>query len=339
MEHVSSALLTRFTVFVRRALPVATGAVAILCAGASSAQEWPTKAVRLIVPFVPGGATDVVGRVFAEALTPRLGQQVFVDNKPGAGSTVGTAIAARAPADGYTLLVIASPGGFTNATELYKNPGFDPVKDFTAVSMVAAQPNLLVVHPSFKVTSVKEFVDYAKANPGKLTYATPGVGSSHHLAMEYFKQLSGIDIVHIPYKGGGQMTIDVVAGRVPVMFGTYVLVGPHLKSGKLKAIGTTSKDGLSQMPEVVPMTKQGYPDFDVWSWFGIAARTGTPEAILDRLAREAQIALKRPDVVAKMDKIGINPAPEMTRQSLEQKLHADIAKWTKLLRDVKIKPE
>jgi tripartite-type tricarboxylate transporter receptor subunit TctC len=312
-------------------------AMPILALDSSSgaAQEWPTKPVRIVVPFAPGGATDVIGRIVAEALTPGLGQQVIVENKPGAGGSVGAALVARAPADGYTLYVAASPG-FTNLAALYKNPGFDPIKDFMPIVQLVTQSNLLVVNPSFKVHTVKEFVDYAKAHPGKLSYATPGVGTSHHLSMELFKQLAGIDVLHIPFRGGGPMTTDVVAGRVPVMFGTWVIVGPHVKTGRLRAIGASSKDGVSFAPDVAPIAKQGFPTFDVSSWFGLIARSGTPEPMAERLAKETRAALAKPEVRDRIEKTGLTPAPPISRQEFAEKYAADVARWSKVVRDAGI---
>jgi tripartite-type tricarboxylate transporter receptor subunit TctC len=324
----------------RATYPIAAVA-ALLCAGlapsTSDAQSWPTKPVHLVVPFAPGGATDVIARIMGEALKPLLGQQVIIDNKPGAGGTVGATFVARAPADGYTIYIDASPG-FTNSSALYKKPGFDPVKDFTAIAMVATQSNLLVVHPSFEARSVKELVAYAKSNPGKLSYATPGIGTSHHLSMELFKKLAGLDILHIPYRGGAPMTTDVVAGRVPVMFGTWVIVGQHLKSGRLRAIGAASKDGVRLAPDVVPIAKQGYPSFDVSSWFAFLARAGTPEAIADRIAKDTQTALASPDVRARIEKTGLNPAPPISRSALNTRLAADVVKWSNVVREAGIEP-
>lgn len=324
----------------RATVPLAAVA-AVMCAAMapspSDAESWPTKPVHLVVPFAPGGATDVIARIMAEALTPLLGQQVIVENKPGAGGTLGATLVVRAPADGYTYYVAASPG-FTNSAALYKSPGFDPVKDFMAIAMVATQSNLLVVNPSFKVSTVKELVDYAKANPGKLSYATPGIGTSHHLSMELFKKLAGVDILHIPYRGGGPMTADVVAGRVPVMFGTWVIVGQHLKSGRLKAIGAASKDGMRLAPDVVPIAKQGYPSFDVRSWFGVIARAGTPEPIADRLAKEIHAALAKPEVSARIEKTGLNTAPPMARSAFNERLAADVVKWSNVVREAGIEP-
>ena len=301
------------------------------------AQGFPNKPLKMIVPYPPGGGTDVLARIIAPRLGEVLGQPVIIDNKPGAGGTVGATFVARAPADGYTIYIDASPG-FTNSSALYKKPGFDPVKDFTAIAMVATQSNLLVVHPSFEARSVKELVAYAKSNPGKLSYATPGIGTSHHLSMELFKKLAGLDILHIPYRGGAPMTTDVVAGRVPVMFGTWVIVGQHLKSGRLRAIGAASKDGVRLAPDVVPIAKQGYPSFDVSSWFAFLARAGTPEAIADRIAKDTQTALASPDVRARIEKTGLNPAPPISRSALNTRLAADVVKWSNVVREAGIEP-
>jgi tripartite-type tricarboxylate transporter receptor subunit TctC len=317
----------------------AAAACAVLFGTAgAAAQQWPVKPVRIVVPFAPGGATDVLGRIVADKLGARLGQPVVIENKPGAGGSLAASVVARSAPDGYTLFIASSPS-FVIAKELSDNPGFDPLKDFVAVTLLATQGMLLNLHPSLKPSTVAEFVAYAKANPGKLSYATPGIGTPHHLAMELLKLSAGIDLVHVPYRGGGPMTKDVVAGQVPVMFGSYVIAGPYLKSGKLKAIGASTKARVPQAPEIVPIAEQGYPGFDVESWFGLVAPAGTPAAVVTRLATDVQASLQIPEVKDRMSKIGLDPVPPMSVEAYSARLKNDVAKWGKVVRDAKLKPQ
>jgi tripartite-type tricarboxylate transporter receptor subunit TctC len=309
-----------------------------MCATAASAQQWPAKPVHIVVPFAPGGATDVLGRIVADKLGERIGQPVVIENKPGAGGSLAASVVARAPADGYTLFIASSPS-FVVAKELSANPGFDPLKDFVAITLLATQGMLLNLHPSVKANTVAEFVAYAKANPGKLNYASPGIGTPHHLAMELLKLSAGIDLVHVPYRGGGPMTKDVVAGQVPVMFGSYVIAGPYLKSGRLKAIGASTAAPVPQAPDIVPIARQGYPGFDVESWFGLVAPAGTPRTVVTRLATDVQAALQIAEVRDRMSRIGLDPVPAMSVEAYSARLANDVAKWSKVVRDAKLKPQ
>jgi tripartite-type tricarboxylate transporter receptor subunit TctC len=302
------------------------------------AQQWPVKPVRLVVPFAPGGATDVLGRIASEKFSERIGQPVVIENKPGAGGSLAASMVARAAPDGHTLFIASSPS-FVVAKALSDNPGFDPLKDFVAITLLATQGMLLNLHPSLKPNTVAEFVAYAKANPGKLSYATPGIGTPHHLAMELLKLSAGIDVVHVPYRGGGPMTKDVVAGAVPVMFGSYVIAGPYLKSGRLKAIGASTIARIPQAPEIKPIAEQGYPGFDVESWFGLVAPTGTPAPVVAKIAKEMQAALQIPEIMDRMSKIGLDPAPLLTVEQYSARLKGDVAKWSKVVMAAKIKAQ
>ena len=306
--------------------------------GDAWAQAWPAKPVRIVVPFQPGGATDVLARLVASKLVARLGQQVIVDNRPGAGGNIAANLVAKAPADGY-MLFIASDPGLTTAPSLTKDAGFDPARDFAAVTLLATQTMLLNLHPSMPPNSVREFVAYAKARPGQLTYATPGIGSPHHLAMEMFKHTAGIDLVHVPYRGGAPMTLDVVAGQVPVMFGSYVIAGPHLQTGKLKAIGGSGAARVTQAPEIPTIAEQGYPGFDVTPWFGLVAPTGTPAAVIARLTDETHAVLALAEVKERLFTIGFDPAPVTSSDAFGARIKADIAKWGKVIRDTNIKAD
>lgn len=319
----------RFAMIFAALLPVA---------GPAAAQQWPVKPVSFVVPFVPGGATDVLGRIYAERLGAVLGQPVIVDNKPGAGGNVGASFVAKSQPDGHTLFIASSPG-FTNAAVLSKNAGFDPLKDFVAVTLLATQAFALALHPSMLPNSVSELVAHAKANPGKLNYATPGIGTPHHLGMELFKSMAGIDVVHVPYRGGAPMTQDVLAGQVQMMLASWVVVGPNLKSGKLKVIAVSSKQPLTQLPDVKSIAVQGYPDFDLTTWFGLIAPAGTPASALSRLADTIGKLQVSDELRQQLTKIGFDPPPTDSPAQFSQRLRADVAKWSKVVQDIGIKPE
>ena len=326
-------------VAIQRCLTAALACVCVAIIGASArAQDWPTKPVHFVVPFVPGGATDILGRIYSDRLAARLGQPVIIDNRPGAGGNVGAAFVAKSPPDGYTLFIASSPG-FTNAVALSKDAGFDPVGEFVAVTLLATQSQMLILNTSLAPNTLAEFVAFAKAQPGKLSYGTPGIGTPHHLAMELFKLTAGIDIVHVPYRGGAPMLQDALAGQVPIMFASYVIAGPHLKAGKLKAIASTSTRRVPQAPEVVPIAEQGYPGFDVESWFGLVAPVGTPDAAITRLTREMQALQALDEIKERLLQVGFEPPPVLSTPEMAERLKRDVVKWSKVVTDANIKPE
>jgi len=305
---------------------------------ATQAQGWPVKPVRFVVPFTPGALTDVVTRLVADKLTPRLGQTVIVENKPGAGGDVGAALVAKAPADGYTVLVANHPG-FTTAPALSKDPGFEPVRDFAPITGVVRFSMLLAVHPSVPVNTLPEFVAYAKARPGQLNFASPGVGMPHNLAMEMFKQTAGVNLVHVLYKGGAMATQDLVGGRVQAMFGSWVIFGPHVQSGRLKAIGVSSAARLAQAPDVRSIAEQGYPGFDVWSWTGLLAPAGTPPEAIARLTEETQTVLATPEIKERILALGLDSVPIISPAAFGEQIKADVAKWARIIREANIRAE
>lgn len=317
---------------------VCIAAIAAVMAGDASAQAWPAKPVHLVVPFPPGAITDVLARLISDRLGPRLGQPVIIDYKPGAGGNVGAKVVAKSAADGYTLLIANHPG-FTTAPAISKDPGFDPVRDFAPITGVAKFSMLLAVHPSVPANTLQEFVAYAKARPGQLNFATPGVGMPHHLAMEMFKQTAGVDLVHVPYKGGAMATQDLIGGRVQVMFGSWVIFGPHVQSGRLKPIGASGTARLAQAPDIRTIAEQGYAGFDVWSWVGLLAPAGTPSEIVTRLAGETQVILATAEIKEHVLKLGLEPMPVTSSAVFEQQVRADVATWGKIIRDANIKPE
>ena len=321
------------------AVLIAALAAAAIQASSASAQSWPTRPVTLVVPFVPGGATDVLGRIYADRLGAVLGQPVIIDNKPGAGGNVGASFVAKSAPDGHTMFVASSPG-FTNAAVLSKDAGFDPLKDFVAVALLGTQGFLFALNAAaMPPNTVAEFVAFAKANPGKLNYGTPGIGTPHHLGMELFKSMAGIDVVHVPYRGGAPLMQDMLAGQVGIMFASWVITGPHLKTGKFKAIASTSKRPVTQAPEIPSIASQGYPDFDVETWFGLVAPAATPATVLQRMSREIQALQASDEVRQRMLTMGFDQPPADTILQFGERLQRDAAKWSRIVKDVGIKPE
>lgn len=317
-------------------------AMAAIAAGATSAdalaQAWPAKPVHLVVPYTPGAITDVLARLAADGLAPRLGQPVIVDYKPGAGGNVGAKAVAKSPADGYTVLVTNHPG-FTTAMALSIDAGFDPIRDFAPITPLAKFSYLLALNSSVPANNLQEFVAYARSRPGQVNFASPGVGMPHHLAIELLKQTAGLDFVHVPYKGGAPATQDLVAGRVQAMFGTWVIFGPHVQSGRLKAIGASSTSRVAQAPEVRTIAEQGYPAFDMVSWTGLLAPAGTPAEVVGRLSSETQAVFAAPAAKERLLKLGLELPPAISPAAFAEQVKADVAKWTKVIRDANIKPE
>src|SRR5712692_4347466 len=269
----------------RALLPTAAGLAFAMLAftNPAAAQDYPVRPVRLIIPFPPGGSNDVVGRLIATRLGERLGKQVVVDNRGGAGGVIGTEAVAKSPADGYTLGIISMAHAVN--PWLYKL-SYDPIKDFAPVGLLAKGANVLVVHPSLPVNSVKELVALAKQKLGDLQYASAGIGSFQHLGGELFKLMAGVDILHVPFKGGGPAMIDVVGGHTKVMFSSLVQTTPHIRSGKLRALGTGGVARSPILPEVPTIAEAGVPGYQAVNWWGVVAPAGTPAAILEKLHKD-----------------------------------------------------
>ena len=261
----------------------------------ADAQSWPNKPIKFVVPFAPGGATDIIGRLVAQKLGDRLGQPVVVDNKPGAGTTIGNAFVAKAAPDGYTLLFAPTPFVITQA--LYPRLPYDAAKEFAPVALLAVSPFILVVNDALPARNVGELVELARAKPGVLTFCSAGSGSVPHLAGELFKLNAKVDIVHVPYKGGGPAITDLIGGQVNMMFATPIEVMQHVQSGKLRVLATTSSRRLGSLPNVPTMQEGGVQEFDVYSFFGVLAPAGTPKDIIDRLAVELERVMVDPDVL------------------------------------------
>ena len=289
------------------------------------------------MPYAPGGTTDVVARMVAEYLGKQLGQNIIVDNKPGKGAMVGTAIVAKAAPDGYTLLMSVISGLSISPT-LYGGGDFDPIADFIPVSIASRNPSVLVVNPGFEAKTFKEYVAYAKANPGKLTYATSGAGSSNHLLGARLEQVISAGLVHVPYRGAGPAMIDTIAGNVPSMFDSLPSAAPHIKAGKVRALAVSSEVRSPAFPDVPTMKESGYPDLISYSWFGISVPAKTPAAIVDRLAAEMQAVLKEPAVIKRWEEIGAESST-MTPAEVTKFIQSEIDKWVPVVKASGAKPE
>jgi tripartite-type tricarboxylate transporter receptor subunit TctC len=299
-------------------------ALALLAlAGHAVAQDYPSRAIRLIIPFPPGGSNDVVGRIIANQLGEKFGKQVFVDNRGGAGGVVGTDLAAKAAPDGYTLLIVS----IAHAVDprIYKEP-FDPVKDFVPVSVIATGTNVLTVNPKLPVHSVKELVDYAKAKPGVLNYASAGIGSFQHLSGELFKLTAGVDIQHVPYKGGGPAMLAVIAGEAEVMFSSIVQTVPSIQSGSLRALATGGEQRSPILPDLPTIAEAGVPGYVATNWWGIVAPAGTPAPIVAKLHDAVAGLLDSPTTKKYLDNEGAAPL-HMSSAEFGAFIAAEIAKW------------
>jgi tripartite-type tricarboxylate transporter receptor subunit TctC len=306
----------------------------LACAMPIAAQDYPVKSVRILVGFAPGGGIDISARLLAPGLGTALGQQVIVDNRPGAGSNIAAELAAKAPPDGYTLL-LASIALAINPS-LYGKLPFDPARDFTPIGQTGTMSNILVVHPVLPVGNVREFVALAKRQPGKLSYATPGAGSSAHLAGELFRKAAGIDMVIIPYKGGGQAVIDVIAGHVPVFFASVPVVMSHVKDGRFKALAVTTARRAAAMPDTPTIAESGYPGYEVNNWYGLVAPAGTPRAVVERLAREAATIVTSRDTSKRLADVG-HEGVTSTSEQFGAYIKSELARWGRIVKETGVK--
>jgi tripartite-type tricarboxylate transporter receptor subunit TctC len=303
----------------------------------AAAQAYPSKPVRLVVPFPPGGSTDIVARIVAQKLGERLGQQVVVENRAGAGGTIGTETVAKSAPDGHTL-VLGTTSTHVVAPSVYQKIGYDPIKDFAPISLLAVTPYLLVVNPDLKVSSLKEFVGYVKARPGKLNYASAGTGSTTHLAMEMLKTEAGLYIVHIPYNGNGPAGTAVIAGQVEVLFGSLPAVLPHAKSGRVRPIAVGTPKRSPSLPDVPTVAESGFPGFDASLWLAIMAPAGTPPAVIDRLHKETLAAIAAPDAADALNKAGAEPITS-TPAELAGMVKDGVAKYAKVIKQAGVEPQ
>ena len=311
---------------------------ALVGTSAAMAQDYPNKTIRLIVPYPPGGATDVIGRVVALKLSGALGQQVVVDNRAGAGGNLGAGIAAKAPADGYNLLMGALTSHSINAALSPATVPFDIQKSFAPISIVGHVPLVFVVHPSVKANTLAELIALAKAKPGSMTFASSGNGSPQHLALEMFKRMAGVDVLHVPYKGSGPAMIDMVGGQVQAMIETAPAAFAHVKAGKLRALATTTAQPIESYPGVPTATQAGLKGFEVTSMFGVAAPAGTPEPILARLNAEIKKVMQEADVKESLLAQGVI-ATTTTPEEAARAIANEVAKWSKVIKEGNIKGE
>jgi tripartite-type tricarboxylate transporter receptor subunit TctC len=308
---------------------------ALLFSGVLLAQPYPSKPVRLVVPFAPGGTTDVLARLLGQKLSEGLGQQFLVDNRPGAGGNIGTELAAKAPADGYTL-VMSFDGTMAINPSVYRKLPFDAQKDLAPVASVAQVPLLIVVHPGVAAANVAEFVALAKANPKRVNYSSAGHGSTGHLTGELFAARAGIEMVHVSYKGGGQAVQDLLGGQIQMVVTALPTVEGHLKGGKLRALAFTSAKRVPGAPSVPTLAESGYAGFDVLSWYGILAPAGTPREVVGRLNTEINAVLRAPDVRERLAGLGAEPTGGTPEQFAET-IRADTARWAKVVADAAIR--
>ena len=296
--------------------------------------QYPQRAIKLLVPFPPAGATDIVGRIVAQKLSERLGQSVVVENRPGAGGSIGSDLVAKSAPDGYTLLM-ATSSTHSIGPALQKLP-YDPIKDFAPITHVANVPNVLVVSPKLPVVSVRELVEYTKARPGKLNFASSGVGTIVHLNGELFKMLAGVDLVHVPYKGTALSIPDLANGNIAMLFDSLASVMPHVKSGSVRPLAMNAPQRSPLLPEVPTLAEAGMPAFDRYTWFGMFAPAGTPADIVRRVQAEVVAALKAPDLRERFDAVGAEPVGSTPEQFVDR-IRSDGVRWAEVIKSANVK--
>ena len=301
------------------------------------AQDYPAKPIRFVVPYAPGGNTDILSRLIGQRLSAAWGQQVIIDNRPGAAGTVGAELVARAPADGYTL-IMGSFGNIIVANSLYKKLKYDPLKDFASIALVSLPPGVLVENPGVPAQNVRELIAYAKSNPGKLNYGSPGAGAWNHLFFELFNASAGVSIVHVPYKGIAPAVVDLLGGQVQLAISAFPTALPHIKSGKLRALAVTSAKRSGLLPEVATVAESGLPGYEAAGWFGVLAPAGTPPAVVAKLNAEINRVLDLPEVKATLASDGAEPAGGSPAQMAESARVASV-KWGKIIRELNLRIE
>lgn len=329
--HIFGPPLRPFASFAFHAL----FAFCLLC-GIARADNYPSKPIRIIVPYPPGGFNDTLARTLGQKLTEKWGQPVIVDNRPGGGTTIGTNLAAKSAPDGYTLLIVSF--AFAVNPALFASLPYDTAKDFSPILLAASTPNLLVVNPELPVKSVKELIALAKSKPGKLNYASAGNGSSNHLSMELFKSLTGVDVVHIPYKGSAPAVTDLIGGQVDLMFDNVPNVLAQVKTGKLRALAVSSKERSPFVKDLSTVAEAGVPGFDVSVWFGVVAPAGTPQPVIAKLNAEINGILKLPEIRQSFNSQGVETAGG-TPAEFAAFIAAQTTKWAKVVKDSGAKAE
>ena len=309
----------------------------LMAAGpATAADVYPSKTIRLVVPFAPGGGSDIVARLLSPKMTEALGQTVVVDNRAGASANLGAAVVAKAAPDGYTLLL--ANANYTINPSLFKSLPFDPVREFAPVALLANVTNVLAIHPSIPAKSVKELISFAKAHPGQLNFASPGNGTSSHLAGELFRQVAKIEVVHIPYKGATPAITDLIAGQVSFTMASVLSVLPYAKQGRLRMLAVTTAKRSGALPDIPTISEAGLPGFEVSNWYGILATGGTPRPAVDRLNSERARIARVPDLAEKLAAQGADPATG-TPEEFERFIQAELKKWSAVVRSAGINPE
>ena len=316
---------------VRKIVILCAGMLLTLAATAAQAQAYPARPIRFVVPYAPGGPLDLIARAIGQKLTEATGQAVVVDNKPGAGGNIGADIVAKAAPDGYTIVMGAVATHAINPT-LYPKIPYDPVKDFTPVAMVAVVPNVLVVNPALPVKSVKELIDFAKARPSYLNFASGSTGSTGHLAGELFNALAGVQMVHIPYKGGAPAMADLLAGQVQLMFDNLANALPQVKAGKLRALAVTTAQRSAFAPDLPTLAEAGVPGFDLTTWFGIFLPGNAPSDIVLRLNTEINKALNAPDMKDRLEKMGAEPPANNTPERFAAFIKVEFDKYARVIK-------
>ena len=315
---------------------IALAVLAAIAALPAAAQTYPTRPIRLVVPSSPGGGTDITGRIVANKLSEQLGQPVVVDNRAGAGTIIGIEIAAKAPPDGYTLLMGLSTLAINPS--MYAKLPYDALRDLAPISLAVLSPNILTVHPSVPAKTVKEFIALAKAKPGTITFGSAGQATSPHLSGELLKVLAKIDIVHVPFKGSGQSVISSLAGEIAANFPSVPTAIPYIKAGKLRGLGVTMAKRTAALPDVPSIAEAGVPGYEATQWVGMLAPAGTPRPIIDRLNQEMVKLLKSPDVRDRLIADGADPAPT-TPEEFGAYIKSETEKWTKVIKAAGIKPQ
>ena len=305
--------------------------VLFAAAGALAQQDYPSKPIHIVAPFEAGGATDIMARMIAQKFAESLGQPVIIDNRPGAGGGIGTAAVAKSPADGYTIVFGNLAPNAINPS-IYTNLQYDAGKDFAPISVVATVPLILVTPSSSPARSVRELIALAKSAPGKLNFGSPGVGSVAHVVGEMFNTMAATRLMHVPYKGGAPAVRATLTGEVSMMFATVISAKPHIRSGKLRALGITSAERSPVAPDIPTIAESGLPGFEVDVWFGLLAPAATPRAIVERLAHEVRRALDAPEIRAKFAELSAVPSPT-TPDQFAAIIRADIAKWAKVVKE------
>lgn len=301
---------------------------------AAAQTQFPHRPIRIIVAYTPAGTTDILARMVGQKMSETFGQPVITDNRAGANGNIGTDVAAKATADGHTVLM-ATAGTHGINPSLYRKLPWDAVKDFAPISLVAKVPNIMVVNVSVPAKSVKEFIAYLKANPNKVNYGSPGNGSTGHLSQELFKTMTGTTMQHIPYKGSAGVLTDVTGGQISVTIDNMPVYLPHIKAGKIRALAVSTAKRSPAAPDIPTIAESGVPGYDASAWFGLLAPAGAPKAVVDKLADETQRILKLPDVRERMSTLGAEPVGDRPEQFAAH-IKAEIAKWAKVIRDANV---